>query len=117
MLNPRPVPPYLRVVEESTWVKLSKIPWSLSAGMPMPVSETEKRNAPDAARSGSIRSATSPRSVNLIALPSKFTSTWRKRVGSPVTQAGTSGWTNATNSSCLALARMAINSAVLSTRS
>ena len=43
MLSPRPVQPYLRVVEESTCVKLSKMEPIFSLGMPMPVSEMEKR--------------------------------------------------------------------------
>ena len=46
MLRPRPVPPYLRVVDESTCVKLSKMVPILSLGIPMPVSEIEKRRAP-----------------------------------------------------------------------
>src|SRR6058998_629739 len=45
MVRPRPVPPYWRVVEESACVKLSKMTSSLSAGMPMPVSETEQQRA------------------------------------------------------------------------
>ena len=43
MARPRPVPPYLRVVEESAWEKFSKILPSFSWGMPMPVSLTRKR--------------------------------------------------------------------------
>ena len=40
--KPSPVPPYCRVVEASTWLKDLKSRSSLSAGMPMPVSRTEK---------------------------------------------------------------------------
>ncbi len=40
--RPRPVPPYLRVVEASAWAKASKISRCFSAGMPMPVSLTSK---------------------------------------------------------------------------
>ena len=36
--RPRPVPPYLRVVDESTWLNASKSLCARSAGMPMPVS-------------------------------------------------------------------------------
>jgi hypothetical protein len=38
--SPRPVPPYLRVVEESTWLKALNSRSILSGGMPMPVSWT-----------------------------------------------------------------------------
>ncbi len=38
MANPRPVPPYWRVVEESAWVKRSKIISALFAAIPIPVS-------------------------------------------------------------------------------
>src|SRR5271170_1722076 len=44
MDSPRPVPPYWRVVDESTCVKSSKMDESLSLGMPTPVSATEKSN-------------------------------------------------------------------------
>ena len=40
---------------------------------------------------GETRKATSPVSVNLIALPSRLSSTWRNRVGSPMRSMGTSG--------------------------
>ncbi len=43
MVKPRPVPPYLRVVDESAWVKGEKIDSCFSAGMPMPVSATVNR--------------------------------------------------------------------------
>ena len=45
MAKPRPVPPYLRVVETSACEKLSKMVARRSAGIPMPVSETEKCSA------------------------------------------------------------------------
>jgi hypothetical protein len=38
--SPRPLPPYLRVVEESAWAKGEKIEVSFSGSMPMPVSLT-----------------------------------------------------------------------------
>ena len=38
--SPRPVPPYLRVVEASTWEKLSNTASCFSRGIPMPVSLT-----------------------------------------------------------------------------
>ena len=42
MASPRPVPPNRRVVELSAWVKASKIDRCLSAGIPSPVSVTQK---------------------------------------------------------------------------
>ncbi len=36
--SPRPVPPYLRVVDASTWVKLLNRVLIFSRGMPIPVS-------------------------------------------------------------------------------
>ena len=43
MVSPRPVPPYLRVIEPSAWVKAWNRRSTCSADMPMPVSRTEKR--------------------------------------------------------------------------
>ena len=43
MASPSPVPPYLRVVEESACEKVSKIRVASSSAMPMPVSDTSKR--------------------------------------------------------------------------
>ena len=40
MASPRPVPPYLRVIESSAWVKASKMTVSCYFVMPMPVSFT-----------------------------------------------------------------------------
>ena len=82
IVRPRPVPPNLRVVDESAWVKLSKIRPSLSPGMPMPVSETVNRRPVGTATSSSSAtcSDTSPASVNLIALPSRLCSTCNSRV-------------------------------------
>ena len=40
IVKPSPVPPYLRVVDESAWVKGEKIDVYFSAGIPMPVSDT-----------------------------------------------------------------------------
>jgi hypothetical protein len=42
MTRPNPVPPYLRVVEASTWLKDWKMRPRRSGGMPMPVSATAK---------------------------------------------------------------------------
>ena len=50
MVRPRPVPPYLRVVEVSSCSKARKIVSCLSGGMPMPVSRTVNRRPTLAAR-------------------------------------------------------------------
>ena len=61
--------------------------------MPTPVSSTSKRSRagapsrPSAARAG----CTPPRSVNLTALPSRFSSTWRRRFSSARTAGGRPG--------------------------
>ena len=63
--SPRPVPPNLRVVELSAWVKGSNRRPRMSAGMPMPVSATSKR---DAARRRSPARAASTRDRDVAAL-------------------------------------------------
>ena len=40
MANPNPVPPYLRVVKESAWLKALNICVCASPEMPIPVSAT-----------------------------------------------------------------------------
>ena len=62
-------------------------------GMPMPVSDTAKRQRAPRPRAGSTPTSTdtSPRSVNLMALPTRLISTWRRRPGSPTSASGTSG--------------------------
>ena len=54
-------------------------------GIPMPVSLTAKwRQTSSSVRDRtSTRSTTSPRSVNLMALPTRLTTTWQRRWGSP----------------------------------
>ena len=90
--SPRPVPPYLRVVELSAWVKASKMLACLSAAMPMPSSDTSKPSTTPWAELSCTRTLrdTSPRGVNLIALPIRLVSTWRSRPGSPSSSCGTS---------------------------
>ena len=78
ILSPRPVPPYLRVVEPSACRNGSKIRAWCSDAMPIPVSCTMKRSdaVSGASRSLSVtRSDTCPASVNFIALPMRFTRT------------------------------------------
>ncbi len=117
MVRPRPVPPNWRVVDESACVKLSKMTSSLSAGMPMPVSETENSSVtleengvrvdlvpevdPSTPSSKSTltpfptvtRRTTSPDIVNLSALPTRFRRICRRRCGSPTRSRGTSAMT------------------------
>src|SRR5581483_661061 len=69
--RPRPVPPYLRVVDMSAWRNSSKMTFSASGVMPMPVSATTSLSEPF-----SLDAATliCPCSVNLAALLSRFSS-------------------------------------------
>ena len=79
--SPSPVPPKRRVIEVSACSKARNRALFLSAAMPMPVSSTSTRAiSVDGSKRAWIR--TWPRSVNLIALPSRFTTAWRSRVGS-----------------------------------
>ena len=109
IVRPRPVPPNLREIELSSWEKASKIDPSLSLGMPMPVSSTVNCTAlgPLGSAARLSRSTTSPCSVNLIALPIRFTRIWRSRPGSPRTDSGTSASMSHTNSSPFSWARTA----------
>ncbi len=54
MESPRPVPPYLRLVVPSACWNDSKMMRCLSAGMPMPVSSTEKAMTPSALASAGL---------------------------------------------------------------
>ena len=117
IVNPSPVPPYRRVVPPSAWEKLSKISFCLSFGIPMPVSDSEKSSSTffSSALSRLTSTETSPSSVNLMALPTRLTSTWRSRSGSPRTAIGTSGWTSRSSSRFFPEARWAMISASCST--
>ena len=85
--SPRPVPPYRRVVEPSSWEKQSKIIDWLERLIPTPLSSTSNLISSDADDSLKTenRATTSPLSVNFTALPMRFTRTWRSRNGSPRT--------------------------------
>ena len=84
MVRPKPVPPYLRVVEESTWVKLAKIASSFSFGIPIPLSVTEKRKVLLlVSGSATTRRITSPFSVNFRALLIRFNMICLSLAGSP----------------------------------
>ena len=67
--NPSPVPPYLRVVPLSAWLKLWKSLAMPAALRPMPVSRTAKFSS---FPSADTTSTTSPASVNLTSLPSRL---------------------------------------------
>ena len=83
----------------------------LRALMPMPVSRTWKRTAPGSSP-GSTITATPPVSVNLMALPARLSSTWRRRAASPTTIAGRRSSTKLAISMPLPCARGASSSTV-----
>ena len=115
MARPRPVPPYLRVVEESTCENNLNSSFLFSCGMPMPVSRTAISMRQGSARAvagpaagvgtvpepwcgpgggisaGDTSTETQPRGVNFTALFRRLTMIWRSRVTSPTIQAGTPG--------------------------
>ena len=105
--SPRPVPPWRRVSELSTCTKgLNSVP-SFSAAIPMPLSTTRMRkpDSPVASVATALAAIdTSPCSVNLIALPARFTKIWRKRPSSPSKVTGTPASTRTTSASPLASA-------------
>jgi hypothetical protein len=81
--RPRPVPPYLRVVDASTWEKSRNNRLACSAVMPIPVSWTWKRiQSPPPADWRVTSTSTRPPRVNLPALLRRLNSTWRTRVRS-----------------------------------
>mmetsp|Transcript_21123 Transcript_21123/g.82004 ORF Transcript_21123/g.82004 Transcript_21123/m.82004 type:complete len:293 (+) Transcript_21123:254-1132(+) len=92
--RPRPVPPYLRVVEASAWLNFWNSRPMASGVRPMPVSRTVKCSRPPSpvcsSPSTATLSTTSPCSVNLTALLSRLSRIWRSRVTSPAIAAGTS---------------------------
>ena len=116
--RPSPVPPYLRVVDASAWPNSSKIAARLSAGIPMPVSRTAKRTSArfPSRPAGDTDTTTSPCGVNLMALPTRFVSTCRTRVGSPRTKVGASVAMSASSSSRRSRARTASSAIVDSSR-
>ncbi len=108
MASPRPVPPYSLVVEESACSNASKMRSCFSAEMPMPVSRTLNSSLKGSLAGSAVTStSTSPSLVNLTAFPTRFTSTWRRRFGSPMTMRGTSGATRHAISRSFSWARTA----------
>ena len=69
--------------------------------MPGPVSDTETMNQPSAA---TAFTTTSPTSENLMAFPTRFSSTWVMRRSSPL-PGGKSGATRALRASCFSSAK------------
>ena len=80
MARPSPVPPLALVLELSTWWNWSNTRASWSWGMPGPVSATLTVKWLFAA-TAAIR--TLAESVNLMALPTRLSSTWVRRCSSP----------------------------------
>src|SRR3954469_18559503 len=78
--RPRPVPPFWRVELLSTCWNSSKMRFWSSGAMPGPVSRTAMSKKPSAAPAAI---STEPLSVNLIALPTRLSSTWVRRRSSP----------------------------------
>ena len=90
--RPRPVPPYLRVVDESACENDWNSRLIASSDKPIPVSWTAKVSStrPSARASEFTVSTTSPASVNFTALDRRLRMICRNRVTSPRIAAGTS---------------------------
>ena len=103
------MPPYFLVVDVSACAKASKILFCLSIGMPIPVSVTEKCSTTSAPSPFSTPACntTSPRSVNLMAFPTRFTMIRPSRLGSPTRSSGMSGGKCEANSRPFSCARTA----------
>ena len=93
--SPRPVPPYLRAVELSAWLKgwkrrVERVRVDADAGV-------GDLHAHDASRRAAAlpltATATRPLSVNLTAFETRLITTWRSRAASPRSHAGSSGST------------------------
>ena len=104
MDSPSPVPPKLRVVEASACVKGVNSRAKVSLSMPMPLSATRNSTV----TCSGLRSASTARTdtrpnrccppENLMALPARLISTWRSRIGSPMTSSGIAGSMNRVSS-------------------
>ena len=118
IFRPRPVPGYARVEDSSPcWNALKIRACSLSA-MPGPVSATSIRSigcasstASSAAAAAAVSKDTSmrtlPSAVNLIALPTRFSTTCRRRASSPMKRSGIDAAYTASTRSDLASASSA----------
>jgi len=94
MDNPRPVPPYFRVVDPSAWVNRLNTASCRSLGIPMPVSCTENRASirVSVSDTASAQMTISPFFVNFMALLTRFPNIWRTRPGSPRNFVGIFSW-------------------------
>ena len=119
MASPSPVPPKRRVVEGSTWLKLSKRRSSRSFGMPIPVSRTtiSTFRFPFAVGCEDARRTISPQGVNFTAFDRRFRRICRTRVTSPSSVEGTEGSMRKERSRPLAAAAGATRSKESSTAS
>ena len=87
------MPPWRRVVDMSACSNGANSRSTSSGAMPTPVSRTAKW-APHVSadsRATATSTLTSPRSVNLMPLPIRLSSTWRRRSASPTTHSGAPG--------------------------
>jgi hypothetical protein len=85
MFRPRPVPPKVRVVEASAWVKAPNSLDRVAGLMPMPVSVTVRRTSVRPVRGSGAQSrvtSTRPTTVNFRALDSRLARHWRTRTAS-----------------------------------
>ena len=116
--QPSPVPPNRRVVELSAWRSARGRPRGCPGNADARVrdGDSAERICPDR-RAPAGLDRTPPSSVNLMALPTRFTRIWRRRPGSPTAGRGTSGRRRADGAPgpCRA-ARMASISATSSSR-
>ena len=63
-----------------------------------------RASTPGSSEATPTRRRTSPRSVNLMAFPSRFNSTWRSRTASPTSASGASAETSTSRASCFSAA-------------
>lgn len=93
MESPRPVPPWVLVVDFSAWLNELNNFGSLSDGIPMPESQTENSSCTILSVFSNCFTDNTmlPVSVNFTAFPSRLIRIWRKRVGSPIKLSGVSG--------------------------
>ncbi len=116
MARPRPVPPWVRLIETSACENRSNSRPRLSGAMPEPVSITSTLSRPERFLPFHwVWTVTEPWSVNFTALDRKFSSTWRRRAVSPPIRAGALGSRSAFSSRPLAAAWMATMPVVSST--
>jgi len=87
------VPPYFRVVDESTWLNALKSLFNRSEGMPIPVSRianSRRKRFPSAGAPRFTSTETLPKEVNFTALFTRLVITCQSRVTSPEIHGGTS---------------------------